>query len=210
MARARKSPGPISLILLAAGASLRMRGQDKLLLAAKGEPLLTRSANAALGSRADEIIVVLPKHSARRALLPKSPRLIVAENPNPDSGMGGSLVAGLERVDEGTSGLLIALADMPDIRAGDYDKLIAAFRTANPGAICQLTDQDGRPGHPVLFDRGYLGQLRALKGDTGAKSILRQHRASVVPVTADGTRATLDLDTPEAWQAYRKSSDPLN
>ena len=50
----------VAAIVLAAGAARRMRGRDKLLEPVDGRPALRAVAEAALASRADEVVVVLP------------------------------------------------------------------------------------------------------------------------------------------------------
>ncbi len=197
--------GPICLILLAAGASRRMQGPDKLALPVGGEPLLTRAARAALESRAEKIVVVLPCDSQRRLLVPRSPRLKTVENPEAANGMGASLRAGLRHIPPNTAGVLIALADMPEIRARDHDQLIRAFHQAGTGAICRLTDAGGNPGHPVLFDRRFFGPLSELQGDKGARDILKDNSDCVVLIQGEANRASLDLDTAQDWQAYRET-----
>src|SRR5690606_19137828 len=62
----------VSAILLAAGASRRMRGRDKPLEPLQdGRPVLRHAAEAALASQSTEVVVVLPPNAAaRRAALP--------------------------------------------------------------------------------------------------------------------------------------------
>ena len=60
----------VAAVVLAAGASRRMRGTDKLLEPVGGRPVLRAVAEAALASRAAEVVVVLPPGAAaRRAAL---------------------------------------------------------------------------------------------------------------------------------------------
>ena len=53
--------GPVAVIMLAAGQSRRMGRQNKLLAEFDGEPLVRRSAKAALASKAAPVIVVTHK-----------------------------------------------------------------------------------------------------------------------------------------------------
>ncbi|MCI5042370.1 MAG: hypothetical protein MRY81_22190, partial [Donghicola eburneus] len=44
--------------------------------------------------------------------------------------------------------------------------------------------------------------LSELTGDDGAKSVVKRNLDQLKAVPLAGRRATLDLDTPEAWEAY--------
>jgi len=55
----------------------------------------------------------------------------------------------------------------------------------------------------VLFGRRFFEPLGALRGDRGAREILAEAREFVVEVPTGGQRALTDLDTPEAWAAWR-------
>jgi molybdenum cofactor cytidylyltransferase len=196
----------VSAILLAAGASSRMAGRDKLLEPAKGEPVLRRAVRALLDSEADEVIVVLrPQDEARRAALDELPARVV-ENLAAAEGMAASIRAGLAAAAPEADAVLVALADMPEVRAEHADALIAAFDPDNGKAICRATDSEGRPGHPVLFGRRFFESLGRLEGDEGAREILRANADFVAPVQTPGRAARLDLDTPEAWSAWRAES----
>lgn len=84
----------VSAVLLAAGASSRMGGRDKLLECIDGEPLLRRAARALLASRADETLAVLrPEDDARRAAL-EGLDVKIVENPGAAEGMASSIRAG--------------------------------------------------------------------------------------------------------------------
>ncbi|HPG21848.1 MAG TPA: nucleotidyltransferase family protein [Amaricoccus sp.] len=194
----------VAAILLAAGEARRMRGRDKLLEAIGGRPALRHAAEAALASRADRVLVVLPPEAAprREALAGAAVEIVVAADCT--EGMAASLRAGLEAVDPGTDAVVILLADMPEIGSEAIDRLIAAFDPAAGREILRATAADGRPGHPVLFGRRFFGQLAALKGDRGARSVIAGAPAgSVLHVPIAGRAALLDLDTPEDWDAWR-------
>jgi CTP:molybdopterin cytidylyltransferase MocA len=59
------------------------------------------------------------------------------------------------------------------------------------------------PGHPVLFPARLRPALLRLKGDQGARDILRTEADQILPLPLPGSRAVTDLDTPEDWAAWR-------
>jgi CTP:molybdopterin cytidylyltransferase MocA len=188
-----------AILLLAAGASRRMRGADKLLEPVGGEPLLRRQARAAVAAGAPVVVTLPPAAGARRAALEG---LEVLHVPVADAaeGMGASIRAGVAALPAGATGVLVLLADLPEITADDLRTMLDRHRTA-PDAVLRATAEDGRPGHPVLFPARLFPALGRLTGDAGAREVLGPE--AVVPVALAGERAVTDLDTPEAWLAWR-------
>jgi molybdenum cofactor cytidylyltransferase len=193
----------VAAVLLAAGASRRMGGRDKLLEVVDGRPQIARAAQALMDSRADQVIVVVgPDDAARRAAL-AGLDVRVVENPSAAEGMAASIRAGLAALDPGADAALIALADMPEIGPAHVDRLIAAFDPEEGRAIVRAASEDGGPGHPVLFGRRFFETLGRLRGDQGARAVLADHPELVETVRTPGRAAAVDLDTPEAWAAWR-------
>jgi CTP:molybdopterin cytidylyltransferase MocA len=63
-------------------------------------------------------------------------------------------------------------------------------------------------GNPVLFGRRHFPALRALSGDTGAKAVITANLASVFDLPVTDESVLVDLDTPEAWSAWRAGRQP--
>jgi molybdenum cofactor cytidylyltransferase len=193
----------VEAIVLAAGAGRRMEGRDKLLEPVGGRLALAVAAEAACASAAERVIVVLPPGApARRAALAGLPVEIV-EAAGAAEGMAASLRAGLARASPEADAVAVMLADMPEVTANHVDRLIAAFDPAEGREIARALDAAGRPGHPVLFGRRFFESLAALTGDQGAREILREAANFTAAVPTRGRGATLDLDTPAAWAAWR-------
>ncbi|MEO0362159.1 MAG: NTP transferase domain-containing protein [Pseudomonadota bacterium] len=193
----------VSALLLAAGSSSRMRGADKLLEEVDGAPLLRRSAETLIASRADEVVAVLrPGDDARRAAL-SGLALRIVENPMAAEGMGASIRAGMAAIAPEAEAALIALADMPELAPSHVDALLAAYDAEEGREIVRAATADGTPGNPVLFGRRFFEALRALEGDEGARAVLAAHQDLVRLLPLAGDAARIDLDTPEAWAAWR-------
>ncbi len=189
--------GGAVILLCAAGASGRMRGADKLLEPVAGVALLRRQALAGLAT-GTRVLVTLPPDRPRRAAALDG--LAVEPVPVPDAaeGLAASIRAGVAAARGGA--LLVMLADMPDIGAEDLALLIAGHAAA-PDAVIRAAAEDGRPGHPVLFPARMAAALAGLRGDRGARDLLRAEMPVLVPLP--GCRALTDLDTPEDWAAWR-------
>jgi CTP:molybdopterin cytidylyltransferase MocA len=188
-----------AILILAAGASSRMRGGDKLLEPVNGRPLIAEMARRALGV-CDRVMITLPAldHPRAAALIGLSVDLI----PVPDAaeGMAASIRAGISGIAYSVSFTLILPGDMPDISQQDVD-LIYKNASAHPDEIVRATNETGTPGHPVAFPARLFPDLQKLRGDEGARSILKSEKPVMVPLPGD--HATTDLDTPEAWAEWR-------
>ena len=185
------------IVLLAAGASARMRGADKLLESIDDQPLIRIMAQRCL--KAGETRIVLgPDQPARRAALDGLDLEIVESEG--DDGMAASIRAGVKGLKNKT--IMIALADMPEITASDLH-LLLGLHGQGLSPIVQAASEDGSPGQPVVFASKYLKQLAKLEGDVGAKAILKANASAVALIPLKGNRALIDLDTPEDWANWR-------
>lgn len=196
--------GNITILVLAAGASSRMRGADKLLGPVKARPLLRHVALTALATGL-EVGVTLPaptspQFAARQAAL-AGLDLRIIEVADATNGLGASLRAGIRALPP-TDAVLVLLADMPDLDKNDLARMIFAFRRA-PNLIHRATTAEGQPGHPVIFPPWARAALLSVSGDKGAGAFLMAHAEKVIPVPLPKTHATTDLDTPEDWAAWR-------
>lgn len=191
----------ISAIVLAAGQSKRMRGEDKLLRSVQGKPLLRRMVQTVQTSNVDECIVVVPAGTSARQDAIKDLPLNIVEAVDAPLGMSASLRAGLDALDPKTSAVLVILADMPDITADHINRIIAAHDPDEGRLIVCPTDETGQRGHPVLFDASFAEPLRDIRGDRGARDILETVPECVYEVPLDQA-VTRDLDTPEDWVVW--------
>lgn len=190
------------LLLPAAGRSARMRGRDKLLEPVAGRPLLAERVAAARESAAAGVFVTLPpapRDAPRRAAL-AGLDVTVLPVADADEGMAASIRKAVASLPEGAAGLAILPPDMPAVTTADIDRVLEAF-ASDPGHVWRAATATGVPGHPVVFPRRLFSRLLRVSGDTGGRSVLRSERVRLCPLPDD--HATLDLDTPEAWAAWR-------
>jgi CTP:molybdopterin cytidylyltransferase MocA len=188
----------IGIVIPAAGNSTRMRGRDKLLEPVAGQPLLTRQTRLALGT-GWPVLVTLRPGDARAKVLPDSVER--REVPEAAEGLAASLRCGAAWAqNQGLTALMVLLADLPELTLDDL-QCVAAHYAQDPSHICRATDDSGKPGHPVIFPAAFFDRMQKLTGDDGARPLLAQHPLRLCPLP--DLRATTDLDTPEAWAAWR-------
>jgi len=186
----------IALIVLAAGMSRRFRqhvGQHKLLADLAGKPVLQRTLEQAAASGLDLFVVTRPDEPALQALQAKA-TLVVCDS----RGLGESIAAGV-CASRHYDGWLIALGDMPFITPASYRALSAALMEApivRPWV-------EGKPGHPVGFQRDYFSLLSRLQGDAGPQALVK---SSAVRLPLSDRGCLCDIDFPADLQLIKEFS----
>lgn len=194
----------LAAIVLAAGFSRRMGGENKLLKPLGGQPLLRHAVATVDGFALGQLVVVLGEAAEDIApLLPSS--ATVVRNARAAEGMGASLAAGAAALDPGLAGVFVLLGDMPFVERGDYEKLATAFREEGCDAICVPLHQ-GRRGHPVLFPARCFPGLASLKGDEGARHLLAARGERLRAVEGCSIGVLTDFDNPQSFEAFNAPS----
>ena len=186
-------------------------GQAKALLPTlePGETFVGRIVRVLREGGVDDVVVVVGPQTP--PLWPvfegenPVPRVVV--NRTPDRGQLSSLLTGLMAVDRpGVGGVLVTLVDVPLIDVETVRRLREAYERSR--ALVVRPVQNGRHGHPVIFDRAVFDELRRADLATGAKAVVNAHLARVeeVPVTHDGP--FLDIDTPAEYRRLFNRSPP--
>ncbi len=189
----------VAAIVLAAGRSTRM-GLNKLMAELDGAPLLLRTVDAALASRARPVVVVTGHEADRvRAGLGNLP-VTIAHNPDYAKGLSTSLRQGLAALPPEADAAIICLGDMPRIKAALLDRLIHAFNPVEGRVVCVPVWQ-GKRGNPVLWGRQLFAEMAALTGDVGAKHLMTEHPELVAEIAAEDDGIFADIDTPAALTA---------
>ena len=177
-------------ILLAAGSSQRF-GADKLSALIGGVPMLTRAASTLLNAGFDLPIVVLGERAAEHAPLLYGLPVRVVHNPDAESGMASSLVAGLEAADK-CEAVCITVCDQPAVTARHLRMLVGAWRKTH--ASIAASDYGGVHGVPAVFAAEHFAELRELHGDRGAGALLARHADALTTIPLPG--GEIDIDTP--------------
>ncbi len=201
-------PGPrIAALLLAAGRSSRMGGPNKLLEPIDGVPMVVRTVQRLLSSRARPIVTVLGNQADQvDAALGKLPVERV-RNPGFAEGLSTSLKAGLAALPPDIDGVIVCLGDMPLVTGRDIDRLIAAFNPLEGRAIVVPTRR-GKRGNPVLWASRFFPDMAELAGDVGAKHLIGEHAELVAEIEMDSDGVLIDVDTPDALAALRDRVKP--
>lgn len=184
-------------LVLAAGGSRRF-GVPKQLARLDGIPLLEHALLAmaevraidpvvvTLGAHAEEICASVELHGAR-------PVTVAAWR----EGQAASLRAGVAELPPDIDAVVVVLSDQPRIGAATIGRVLAAWDGIAPAVRAV---HGGRPGHPVLLSRALFPAIAELRGDVGARELLR---GGVVVEIACDEGAVLDVDTREQLERLR-------
>ena len=188
----------ISAILLAAGQSKRMYGENKLAKKIQGIPLIKLSVKNILASSIDELIVILGyQKEIIEKIIDKNERIKFVFNGNFKSGMASSIKIGLNNLSEKTEAFFICLGDMPMVNHDIYNQLIES--KDNKEII--VPTYKGHQGNPVLFDKSMKEKVLDIRGDVGAKKILELNKDKILNLEIDDQSITKGFNTQDDFSS---------
>ncbi len=190
-ASARLADG-LHSIVLAAGASTRF-GSPKQLVRLGGRPLLHTVVTRAAEISGNALIVVLGAGAEELAPLLRHSSGTLVINREWREGLASSIRAGIAALPAACTGALLLLADQPAVTAHDLRRLAGTWRKQPQYMAAAL--YAGTVGVPAIFPRSVFPELAALRGDAGARAVLRRGTDTLMRVPMPS--AALDVDTPE-------------
>ena len=176
-------------LILAAGSSSRL-GTPKQLLRWHSEFLLERSLRIAAEAGCSPVAIVLGAFEDQIRSQCNLQGAMIISHAGWAEGMGSSLAQGIQHVEDVT-GVIVMTCDMPAVTASHLLALRASGElTASSYA--------GRRGVPAYFPSTMFAELKQLKGDAGARDLLRGAPAVDLP------GGDLDIDTADDFaQAFQ-------
>jgi CTP:molybdopterin cytidylyltransferase MocA len=175
-------------VILAAGESRRMKGQQKLLMHFRDIPMIEYAIRAA--SEWDPLVIASP---AVAAYLGHRKHLAVLINEHPERGMSHSLRIA-DNALPGEVPLLVLLGDKPLVTPG----LIRAVCEASAEADIAHPECGGEPGHPVFFSWKARGRIAALPAGDSLRLLRNDPQLRHVRVESADEGAYFDINTPGA------------
>ena len=184
----------ISAILLAAGQSKRMGGDNKLIKKYNKKYLINHIIGTLIKSKVNKIIVVLGFQKSKvRKIIVKNKKINFVFNKNYKSGMASSIKTGLKRISEKSIGFLIVQADMPLISKKIIDSLCYAIRNSNKEIVVPIYKR--KMGNPIGFKRSMTRILNKTSGDSGAKKIILRNKKKLGLIKVNSKSIFKDFNT---------------
>ena len=193
---------PIGIIVLAAGASRRMK-EPKQLLRFQGRTLLRRAAQTALESIYHPVVVVLGANFEPSKAEIEDLAVEIVFNKNWQCGLSSSIKAGVEnllQIAPDAAAVVITLADQPLVTALHLNLFAEKFEQSRNAVIA--AEYNKTLGVPALFAREIFNDLGKLPGDKGAKPLIEKHRPSLSTIALP--EAAFDIDTPQDYASLKQ------
>jgi molybdenum cofactor cytidylyltransferase len=176
-------------VILAAGESKRLgRPKQLAVVGDEGETLVGHTLRVARESRCARVALVLGANRVEiEASLERDGVAVIANDSWPE-GLASSIRAAVAWAESlPCAALLLMVCDQPDLTSEHIDRLVAKF-----GAEQRTVGSayGGVIGVPAVFERARFHELAALRGDQGARALLRGDVGSI-----DWPEGAVDIDT---------------
>jgi CTP:molybdopterin cytidylyltransferase MocA len=182
----------IAAVVLAAGASRRL-GSPKQLAMLGEETLLERAVRVAREAGCSPVMVVVGSEQEQVLGSCSLGDAVPVLHDRWEEGMGSSIGLGVRacEVAGAVAGVVVMTCDQPAV-TGEHLQLLMA------GTEVKASRYAWRKGVPAFFPKRCFDELMALKGDVGARDLLRSAEA----VTLEN--GELDVDTVEDLERARE------
>ena len=190
------------IILLAAGQSARL-GKPKQLLNYKGKTLLAHSLQIAIETQLQPIVTVLGANLdiLKESIEPTNTTIVI--NQEWSEGMASSIRCGMEelvKIAPSIAGVIIMVCDQPYVTAKLLTDLVEKHEDSSKPIIASRYNNN--IGTPALFDKTIFALLLSLKGDSGAKKIMKSNPDWVE--TVNFPFGEIDIDTSLDYELLMK------
>ncbi len=183
----------ISAILLAAGQSKRMQGENKLLKKYKKKYLINQILQSLIKSEVNKIIVVLGHENRKiKKISLKSKKITFVFNSQYLKGISTSIKCGLKKISKKNIGFLIAHADMPLVSKTIFNTLCSSLKNKKKEIFVPVYKK--KFGNPLAFKYSMIKSLKKIKGDKGAKKLIRLNKPKVQLVKIKSKSILIDFD----------------
>jgi molybdenum cofactor cytidylyltransferase len=188
-------------IILAAGASTRMKRQ-KLLLPYNGKTIIEKVVENAARSVNTNILVVLGSHREQIQEQIVNYQVNFCVNENYMDGMLSSAICGFRALPASAKAALIFLGDQPQIPSEVAGLVIETWLQSKKGIV--MPTFNGRRGHPVLIETRYITEIEKLDPNKGLRTLSEIFKDDVIEVECDVPEILRDIDTPEEYEEISK------
>ena len=163
----------IKAILLAAGQSKRFKGENKLIRKFKNKPLINHAINSLIKSKISKIIVVVGHEDRKiKKIIKKSKKIIFIFNKKYESGISSSIKVGLKKISKKNKGFIVVQSDMPFIKSSDINKICNSIKKRK--FLVHALKFKNKIGNPIGFDISVLSKFKKIKGEYGAKFMVKR------------------------------------
>lgn len=179
-------------VVLAAGLSSRFQ-KPKQLACIGGKTLIQNAVDVANGSKSDYVYVVLGSNSSEIMEKLNLGRAQVLLNKNYKDGLSSSLKTSVSNLPPDCTEIVLMVADQPFLSSRLIDRLINSLRRKKV-FLASLAFKN-EPRNPAIFSKRMFPILMKVRGDKGAREIVRKHRSDAILINIKDPLVFLDIDT---------------
>ena len=190
----------IKAILLAAGQSKRIKSENKLIKLYKKKPLLNHSLKALHKSKVNKVIIVLGhQQNEVKKIIKKNKKNIFSFNKNFRKGMASSIKVGLKKVSKNDKGFIVVQSDMPFIKSSDINKIYNSIKSKK--FLVHVLKFRNKVGNPIGFDISVVKKFKRIKGDFGAKFMVKRLKNETKFIKINSLKSFKDFDKASDFRA---------
>ncbi|MEC8945322.1 MAG: nucleotidyltransferase family protein [Chloroflexota bacterium] len=196
---------PVSIVLLAAGSSDRM-GTPKQTLNWHGEPLLVHQVQAAIKSKASEVIVILGNNCREYENLlklhlgPSIDEIHILENTDWLSGKTSSVKLGVQNTSVNSKDIILWAADSPRTAQLINDLIDSHISTGN---LITYPWHDNKEGHPGIYSVTLKDEIYSITEEKfGLREIVKKDPNRVGKFISEDELSIVNMNT---LADYRKA-----
>ena len=183
----------ISAILLAAGQSKRLKGENKLIKPFKKIPLINHILSSLIKSEVNKIIIVVGYENQKiKKIAYKNKKITFVFNLNYKKGISSSIKSGLKKISKKNIGFLIVHGDMPLVSKRIINALCSAVKNRDKEIFVPVYKR--KIGNPLAFKYSMIKSLKKIKGDRGAKKLISSNKSKVQLVKMKSKTILIDFD----------------
>ena len=193
---------PVSIVLLAAGSSDRM-GKPKQTLTWFGTPLLVHQVQAAMDSKANEVVVILGENFNEYRTLLKThlgssfTNINLVENTDWSLGKTTSVKLGIQNVSPNSKDIILWAADSP--RSSQLINDLMEYHISNNNLITYPW-YDSKEGHPGIFSLSLRKDLLSISEEKqGLREIVSKNASRVSKFISDDPLSIVNMNTLEDY-----------
>ena len=187
-------------ILLAAGQSKRLKNENKLIKIFKSKPLINHALNSVKNSKIKKIIIVLGyQFKEVKKKIKKNKKIIFVHNKNYKNGMSSSIKSGLKKISKKDKGFIILQSDMPFVKTSDINKIYNSI--IRKKYLVHALKYKNRIGNPIGFDISILNKFNKIKGNVGAKYMVKRLQKSTNFIKVSSDKVFKDFDKASDFRA---------
>lgn len=136
---------------------------------------MQRALNVANGSSIDYVMIVLGANCGKILENANVGRAQILFNKRFEAGISSSIKTGILNLPEDCAGCILMVADQPHLKSEHLDHMARIFKKEKRKKVVALS-YNNEPRNPVLIPKSLFPKLMKLRGDSGARNIVREQK----------------------------------